>query len=207
MELHLPCLILRENQACSAAVGCGKIQRDTKPWADLSFLDQHICEVDLARRSIYATHATIVVSGWEPTKYTALSFVDAGPVIESWDDDHDEESEESEGWDTKLLPDDMEDEFGTYGSHGFSRINNRNWDPRVCFLRAVEVKITVAWSECRYLIGYLENIEKWVQYQMSLFQAELTVIRLRFSFLEGADRTARTVRAIKSYQNAFDASR
>lgn len=165
MELHLPYLVLREHQNFSAAVNGGEIRHHKNSWEDLNFLGQHICRRDLLGRSIYAAHATIVVSGWDYTKYTAWSFVEPGPVVrqtEQEQDDWSDQDEEADDSDSKLLPEDVEHKFATYGWQHFIRVRDLSWDPRVYFLRAVQIKITVALQEYEYLIDHLSRIEELV---------------------------------------------
>lgn len=166
MEMHLPYLTLRKGRNVPVSLGSSKTQSNTKPWADMAFLDQHVPEVDLMGFSIYAAHATIVVSGWDPFKYTALSFVEPGPDVRPFEDEQDDEfddDEDLEDADSELLPEDIEDKFATYGWQDFHRVNDRSLDPRVRFLQTVQIKIKVAFQEYDYLVDYLSHTVDWVQ--------------------------------------------
>lgn len=162
MELHLPYLTLRGSRGNSPFSYAEKGKDNRRPWADLTFLDQHIYKIGLRGRSIYAAHATIVVTGWDRSKYTAYSFLDPGPTTQSPEDeegdeecDEEDDPEDGEILDSELLPEDAEDEFATHGWQECLHLNDSisSWDPRVRFLRAVQIKVTVAFQEYDYLIG------------------------------------------------------
>lgn len=168
MELHLPYLTLREVGSASTSFGCSETHRNTRPWADMTFLDRYTRELGLKGRSIFAAHATIVVSGWNSSKFTALSFIEPGPDVRSAEEqddsaDEDEDLDCNESPEPELLPEDTEDQFATYGWQTFHRLHDRRWDPRVCFLRAVQIKIKVALQEYDYLIEHLCHVVDWVR--------------------------------------------
>jgi hypothetical protein len=169
LELHLPYLILRKSRLPITHTDNKKPSAEV--WDDLAFLNRGLSREKLPWCSIYAAHATVVVSGWDRSKYIAYSFLNPGPSVQEHEPDEDsaelEEEEEAgefnDGEDAD--PEDpSEDEFATYGRHDFLIDNDRSWDPRVCFLRAVHNRVEVASAEHKYLIEYLWDIDTWVRF-------------------------------------------
>lgn len=180
MELHLPYLTLRDSHNLSSPPHIGQNPSNSKPWADLTVFEQHMSGKGTVRRSIYAAHTTIVVSGWDRHKYTAYSFLDPGPDMQAAEDEQDEDSDgdselgESDELDHEIPP---EDGFATYGWQ--SLVDHRSRDPRVCFLRAVQIKAIVAFKENEYLIENIREITDRVQFKLFFRRPELTIPRLR----------------------------
>jgi hypothetical protein len=144
--------------------------------------------------SIYSAHATIVVAGWDCSKYTSYSFLYPGPATcqersdeQDEEDDGDEDKHENE-YDPELVP--PEDGFGTEGWDEAFVAEKYNLDPRVRFICAVQYRVVLALQEYESLVAHLHEIEAWVRRTTSLCCTTiLTKIQMNISM----DSSARTV--------------
>jgi hypothetical protein len=197
--LHLPYLTLREPQTAPTHPHSGGSHGNEEPWGDLTFLGIGNYDAGtVGRYSIYSAHATIVVAGWDQSKYTGYSFLNPGPAVyqqdkdeeEEEDDDDDDQDKEDchhEESDSDLEP--SEDEFATDGWIEFLKADDRSWDPRVCFIWAVQIRIVLALQEYKYLIAHLGDVEAWVNLTWIYLRVVLTVLQLNRSL----DLTTRTM--------------
>ena len=134
--------------------------------------------------AIYDAHASVVISGWDRSKYTGYAFLDPGSIEHHFEgDDVDDEAEEdgdnSDDSETAEI-EPIEDHFATDGRSQFQDADSPVWDPRVAFLRAVHTRVQLALQEYSYLFGHVEvYMQTWVRLiQLPSYQW-LTIMQMK----------------------------
>jgi hypothetical protein len=167
MELHLPYLILRGPSKKSIHPNSRDNVPTKMPLYDLSFMMPALNENGwVCQPLIYDAHVTIVVAGCDEWNHNSYSFLDPGSMKNHFEEDDVDDGDEDENnpEDSEDQEDEpSEDHFATEG-WDYVNANEPIWDPRVYFLRAVQIRIVLASQEYDYLIEYLEEkVEAWVR--------------------------------------------
>ncbi|KAF2831926.1 hypothetical protein CC86DRAFT_280925, partial [Ophiobolus disseminans] len=177
LELHLPYLTLRGPLKAGQHGGAESTESAESVWYDVSFMTPRSTDSERSRHCvIYDAHTSLVIAGWDRSKYTGYAFLDPGSSQphfdeeqdannESGDDEDDEEEEEDE----IMESDPIEDYFATDGREQFQDANLPIWDPRVTFLRAVQTRVHLALQEYCYLTRHVDaDIQAWMKINMGL---------------------------------------
>lgn len=119
--------------------------------------------------AIYETRTTIVISGCSSSDWFGYSFGNIGPVDTSPRDDENDGADEqldvtrSEG---KEEPEPDEDFFATGGCEPVLNPENVIWDPRIYFLRAARIRLSIMAQASEHLVRKLDSgCHDWVRHR------------------------------------------
>lgn len=170
MILNLPCLSL-ENSSDSTSDTRLLDDHNKKLWENLSYLPlESSTGKESNQFAIYETRTTIVISGCNDSQWFGYALGNIGPVDPSPEDHEnvpDEKSEEEND------PEPEEDLFATGGCERVLNPDSTIRDPRVYFLRATQIRMSVACQASEYLVSKLDaGCQSWV----SCYHANIPLI-------------------------------
>jgi hypothetical protein len=109
------------------------------------------------RYVIREAHTSIVICGWDNSKWVGWAFVNAPFDPTTQGNDEDDEDDEDEGQDDEpvILE---EDYFAVDGDGGIVHDANKPiWDPRRYWLRIIEIRILRIMKEWIWLVRFVEK--------------------------------------------------
>ena len=152
--LNLPCLSLEESDKHSSSG-----RHNKKQWVDLPYLPLEASTGRISNRyGIYETQTTVVISGCSNSDWFGIALGNIGPTNPSPDDEEDgtDVHHTSEHSDTEVDPEPQEDFFATGGCEPVLNPENTIWDPRIYFLQATRIRLSVTTRSSEYLVRKLD---------------------------------------------------
>jgi hypothetical protein len=158
LEFHLPFPTLREYDPLHD-------KQRTKGRYDVSYLQQHLPRRQnqqySGNRFIRESHTSIVICGWDNSKWVGWAFVNVPPNTPVQEDEEDDEEEQDDE------PLDAEEDYFAADGHGRESTvkfaNTPIWDPRRYWLHIVELRVRRIVEEWINLVQFVENgVEAWV---------------------------------------------
>ncbi|KAF9730658.1 hypothetical protein PMIN06_004151 [Paraphaeosphaeria minitans] len=173
-ECHLPYLALRWKGRPATRAGARGITNRNRTWTELSFLGLTIDNANgEGEYEINELHSSLVVLGWDESKWAAYGFTDAdsgddsntsneegNPANDELDHrkgtnaDDDATLDDLEGDDDMYAADvALEDHLASDG--GCDVVSNEHpiWDPRLYFLKLVDLRLRTVRKEWSYLVN------------------------------------------------------
>jgi hypothetical protein len=151
--LNLPCLSLEDSEDCASAERPFLDNHNKREWENLSHLPLESSSGEVSTRfSIYETRTTVVISGCSNSDWFGYALGNIGPVDTSPKDEDENEDNGSAGEDYEdTEPQPEEDFFATGGCEPVLNPNKILWDPRIYFLRATQIRLSIATQASEYL--------------------------------------------------------
>jgi hypothetical protein len=161
LEFHLPFLTLRDQSTTLGATNPLSDAQGSEDSLDVSYL-QHQRPHDRRQQRpqryvIREAHTSIVICGWDNSKWVGWAFVNAPFDPTTQGNDEDDEDDEDEGQDDEpvILE---EDYFAVDGDGGIVHDANKPiWDPRRYWLRIIEIRILRIMKEWIWLVRFVEK--------------------------------------------------
>ncbi|KAL1595811.1 hypothetical protein SLS60_009501 [Paraconiothyrium brasiliense] len=214
-ECHLPYLALRWVGPSTTTGAVFGTLNSRKSWFDLSFLD--LRHSDPSSKGAYVLcelHSSLVVSGWDESKWAAYGFTNAefDSEIDALDNEAnqtdeqmtegniDAEDNETPGerddddydiYATEVAPGCLEDHLASDGKYGVVLQEHPVWDPRLYFLQLTDFRLRTVRKEWSYLIcKIVASVKEQVIVPFLKFDAqEANKLTRKANFIAAENRT------------------
>ncbi|KAJ8113689.1 hypothetical protein OPT61_g4233 [Boeremia exigua] len=159
--LNLPCLSLEEHDDNAPNIRPFVDNHNKTRWEDLSHLPLESKTGRLSNRfAIFETRTTVVLSGCSNTDWFGYAFGNIGPIDTSPSGQEQNDDDDTNDPDE---PEPEEDFFATGGCEPVLNPENIIWDPRVYFLRAMEIRLSITTQASEFLVRKLDaGCHDWI---------------------------------------------
>jgi hypothetical protein len=130
-----------------------------KSWSNLSFLNLHLSSPSKEGSYVICElHSSLVVSGWDDSKWAAYGFTNTDPESDDETDTLDDEQDDAtldeidDEYDVSPTDWGLEDRLASDGGSDVVSREHPIWDPRLYFLQLTDLRLRAVRKEWSYLV-------------------------------------------------------